>query len=86
MKVAGVDLAGSLGRDTGICLLEGKRITRWAVVHTDAEILVFLREKKLRLVAIDAPLHLPPGRKRIEDRNGDALDAVSGAIAIPYPA
>jgi hypothetical protein len=40
------------------------------VLHTDEEILEFARRTRPVLAAIDAPLHLPPGRKSIDDRNG----------------
>jgi len=70
-KVVGVDLAGSPKRNTGLCLLEGNRIRKWQTVFTDGEILKFIEHHKPRLVAIDAPLNLPPGRKSIDDRNGE---------------
>ena len=67
----GVDLAGSPKRNTGICVLEGNRILDWRTVFADKEILKFVQKYKPKLVAIDAPLNLPPGRKSIEDRNGE---------------
>jgi len=69
--VVGIDLAGSTKRNTGICTLNGKRITGWKTVHTDEEILSLVEQAKPNLIAIDAPLNLPPGRKTIEDRNGE---------------
>jgi predicted nuclease with RNAse H fold len=69
--VVGIDLAGSPKRDTGICRMRGKRILEYATVHTDEEIMAFVKDSKPALVVIDAPLHLPPGRKTLEDRNGE---------------
>ncbi|MGH2575069.1 MAG: DUF429 domain-containing protein [Ignavibacteria bacterium] len=70
-KIVGVDLAGSPQRKTGICLLEGTRIKDSAVVYSDGDIMSFIDSSKPELVAIDAPLNLPPGRKSFEDRNGE---------------
>ena len=69
--VAGIDLAGSPKRNTGVCLLKGKKILRWETLFTDEEILKFIDVSKPQLVAIDAPLNLPPGRKSLDDRNGE---------------
>lgn len=67
-KVAGIDLAGVSHRPSGCCLLEGlKAVT--TLLHTDEEILDWVREEKPDLIAIDAPLILPPGRKSIDERN-----------------
>lgn len=67
--VVGIDLAGSLRRPTGACILRGLR-ARTAVLFDDAEIAAFVRSARPALVTMDAPLHLPPGRRTIEDRNG----------------
>ena len=67
--VLGLDLAGVAHRRTGACVLKGRR-AQTCVLHTDDEILELARRAKPALAAIDAPLHLPPGRKSIEDRNG----------------
>lgn len=66
----GIDLAGSPKRNTGICTLRGEKITSWTTVFADEEIFDFVERAKPDLVAIDAPLNLPPGRKTIDDRNG----------------
>ena len=67
--VVGLDLAGVPGRPTGVCLLrEGRAETM--LLYRDKEILEYCREKKPALIAIDAPLNLPPGRRRMADRNG----------------
>lgn len=69
--VAGIDLAGSPRRNTGVCLLKGKRILMWDTLFSDEDILDFIATSKPDLIAIDAPLNLPPGRKSLDDRNGE---------------
>jgi len=71
LRIAGVDLAGSPGRNTGICLLRGLTMASIATVHSDEEILAFIEREHPVLVAIDAPLSLPPGRTSLEERNGE---------------
>jgi predicted nuclease with RNAse H fold len=70
-KVIGIDLAGSPKRNTGICTLEKNNLTLCSIVHTDQEIFNYIEKTNPALIAIDAPLNLPPGRKSIEDRNGE---------------
>ena len=67
----GIDLAGSPKRNTGVCLLRGKSIVRWDTLYSNEEIVKFVDEAKPDLIAIDAPLNLPPGRKSLDDRNGE---------------
>jgi predicted nuclease with RNAse H fold len=69
--VVGIDLAGSPNRNTGMCTLRGMTLVAYATVRTDAEILSFVCNATPDLVAIDAPLNLPPGRKSMDDRNGE---------------
>ncbi len=69
LVVVGLDLAGAPGRPTGFCLLRGLR-AETRDLFGDEEILAAAGEAAPDLVAIDAPLHLPPGRSSIEDRNG----------------
>ncbi len=71
MIVAGIDLAGSTKRNTGACVLKGKRITSYATLFEDGEIVEFVKRAKPDIIAMDAPLNLPPGRKSLEDRNGE---------------
>jgi predicted nuclease with RNAse H fold len=71
LTVVGIDLAGSPARNTGICTLKGFRITGCETVHSDEEIISHVKRANPDLIAIDAPLNLPPGRKTIEDRNGE---------------
>jgi predicted nuclease with RNAse H fold len=70
-KVMGIDLAGSPKRSTGICTLEEDTITLCATVHTNQEIINYIEKDNPTLIAVDAPLHLPPGRRSIEDKNGE---------------
>jgi len=69
--VVGIDLAGSPKRITGVCTLNGKRITSSATLFSDDEIVNYVKKSIPDIIAIDAPLNLPPGRKTIEDRNGE---------------
>lgn len=71
LTVVGIDLAGSPKRNTGICTLRGMTISEYATVNTDAEILSFVDRAQPDIIAIDAPLNLPPGRKSMDDRNGE---------------
>jgi predicted nuclease with RNAse H fold len=69
-----LDLAASQTRPTGFCkLVSLKAKTR--VLCTDEEILSETVRCKPGVVAVDAPLSLPPGRKTIEDRSGEHLRA-----------
>lgn len=67
MLFAGIDLAGSDRRETGICLLDLGRNGRVYLARTDEEILdILLREKDgIRSVGVDAPLSLPKGRSSL---------------------
>ncbi len=68
--VLGIDLAGSVRRDTGAAVLAGKKFLHVSIVHSDEEIVSLAEKYKPLLVAIDAPLTLPQGRKTIEHNNG----------------
>lgn len=68
--IAGIDLAGSPARPTGVCILTGDR-ARTQLAFEDTEILDLIRAAGPDLVPIDAPLSLPPGRREIGDRNGE---------------
>ncbi|MEM3422193.1 MAG: DUF429 domain-containing protein [Candidatus Bilamarchaeaceae archaeon] len=67
--ILGVDLAGSEKRNTGIALLDGKNFLDIGIVHSDNELLTIIKKTKLEIVAIDAPLTLPKGRKNINQKN-----------------
>ena len=67
--VLGLDLAGVPHRPTGACLLEDG-VARTKLLYKDEEILDYARETRPVLIAVDAPLNLPPGRRSMADRNG----------------
>jgi hypothetical protein len=69
MKVIGVDLAGVETRPTGFCILDKKLNAEAFVVYTDKEIIQRISEIKPEIIAIDAPLALPKGRKSLKKRN-----------------
>ena len=70
MKVLGVDLAGSPKRRTGICVMdENFRIIYVSSVFKDEEIIEIAKKFKPDLVAIDAPLSLPFGRKSLDKKS-----------------
>jgi len=66
--IVGLDLAGSPKRPTGFCILRGHE-AETTDLYSDEEILAAVVEARPALVAIDAPLHLPPGRSSIHERN-----------------
>jgi predicted nuclease with RNAse H fold len=68
--IIGVDLAGVPHRPTGMCVLHGLK-AKTSLAYSDAEILECAEKERLDLITIDAPLNLPPGRKTIDDRNGE---------------
>jgi predicted nuclease with RNAse H fold len=70
-KVVGIDLAGSPNRNTGICTLKKDNITFCTIIHTDQEIIHYIEKENPSLIAVDAPLNLPPGRKSMKDKNGE---------------
>ncbi len=62
MKYVGVDLAGSPKRPTGACAIDERLRIVCCVLHSDEEILEFVRKSGTKYVAVDAPLALPKGR------------------------
>jgi len=69
MLIIGLDLAGVETRPTGVCLLAGMK-TETCLLYTNEEILKKIDRAKPQVIAIDAPLSLPPGRRTVEDRSG----------------
>jgi hypothetical protein len=65
--IVGIDLAGSDKRPTGFCSLQGMK-AECELLYTDKEILANVDKLKPKVVAIDAPLALPIGRKSLEER------------------
>ncbi len=74
MVIIGLDLAGVESRPTGFCVLEEMDAVTF-LVYADEEILLKIKERKPDVVAIDAPLSLPPGRVTLEERTGVHLRA-----------
>ena len=68
MSIVGLDLAGVETRPTGYCVLAGMD-AETSLIFTDKEILAKIRQVLPKVVAIDAPLTLPPGRTSLEERN-----------------
>jgi predicted nuclease with RNAse H fold len=68
MSIVGLDLAGVESRPTGFCVLKGGLMAETLLVYTNEEILRKTEENKPKIVAIDAPLSLPAGRKSIEQK------------------
>lgn len=67
--VSCIDLAGVPHRSSGWCILKGLK-AKTSLLYSDEEILNNVHRAKPDLVAIDAPLTLPPGRKSIHERSG----------------
>jgi predicted nuclease with RNAse H fold len=66
-KFIGIDLSGSEKSNTGICISTNKVLDVFCVKE-DKEILEAIPED-VKIVAIDAPLSLPLGRKSIYEKN-----------------
>lgn len=66
--VVGLDLAGVETRPSGFCILHGQRIVWSSLLYTNQEILTKVKAASPQIIAIDAPLSLPPGRKSIEQK------------------
>ena len=69
MLVLGIDLAGSPRRWSGVCLLKADLQCSVWMVHEDSEILNIVKDNRPDVVAIDAPLSLPRGRRSLEERS-----------------
>ena len=68
--IAGIDLAGSKRRPTGIAFLSRRRIVETVLVFTDEDIISKVHSYDPILIGIDAPLSLPKGRRTIESKDG----------------
>ncbi len=67
--IMGIDLAGSEKRDSGIAVLSGMEFLFIGIVHSDDEVMGIAARFMPSLIAIDAPLTLPIGRKSIDERS-----------------
>lgn len=68
MVVVGLDLAGSEARPSGLCILRDMS-AKTCVLYSDEEIIESIEHSKPNIIAIDAPLCLPKGRKSLEQRS-----------------
>ncbi len=68
MRAIGLDLAGSVKRTTGFCLLDENLRAVTSALHTDREIVAETVSPKPEIISIDAPLCLPRGRKSLSHR------------------
>jgi len=71
----GIDLAGNEKRKSGICLFDERKQAVTYLLTSDSEIVEDVKRRRPALVAIDAPLSLPAGRRTLEDRTGPHLRA-----------
>lgn len=69
MKFVGIDLAGVETKPTGFCILDEKLNAVTHILYTDRKIVRMVSKTKPTIVAIDAPLALPKGRKSLEERS-----------------
>lgn len=69
MKILGIDLAGSEKRKTGLCILNEKLEANCLILFKDEEILEITQKINPTLIAIDAPLNLPRGRKSLKRKS-----------------
>ncbi len=67
MTIIGLDLAGVETRPTGFCTLTGMK-AKTCLIYKDQDIIQKVKESNPQVVAIDAPLCLPPGRRTIEEK------------------
>jgi predicted nuclease with RNAse H fold len=74
MVVAGLDLAGVQTRPTGFCLLSDMT-AKTTLLYSDKEIIEKTVAANPKVIAIDAPLCLPPGRTSIEERTSNHFRA-----------
>jgi predicted nuclease with RNAse H fold len=70
--IIGLDLAGVQTRPTGFCMLKGMK-AETCLLYSDKEIIQKTLSCHPQVIAIDAPLCLPPGRKTIEERTANHL-------------
>ena len=70
MIVIGIDLAGVESRPTGFCVLQTDSMkVEHFLVYKDEDIVKFVKKFNPKVVAIDAPLSLPKGRKSLDEKS-----------------
>jgi uncharacterized protein len=80
-RPVGLDLAGSPARRTGYCRLGPGLRTETRVLGPDEEILDAVRAARPSIVAIDAPLSLPTGRRSLDIPGPPHLRACDRALS-----
>ena len=70
--VVGLDLAGMPTRPTGFCILNGME-AKTCQVYSDIDIRQKTADAQPDIIAIDAPLYMPPGRVTLTQREGNHL-------------
>jgi len=80
LRALGVDLAGSPRRPTGMCILDDSLVARTWIAYSDSEILEAAARLRPDIVAVDAPLTLPKGRRSLEDASGPHLRECDRAL------
>jgi predicted nuclease with RNAse H fold len=68
MLIAGLDLAGVETRPSGFCILRNL-MAETLLLYSDEQIITKIRDLKPAIIAVDAPLSLPAGRKSLEERS-----------------
>ncbi|MET1102255.1 MAG: DUF429 domain-containing protein [Pyrodictiaceae archaeon] len=66
-RYVGLDLSGSWRRPSGIALIEGESLVYHGTIYSDDEIIALIEEFDPLIVAIDAPLGLPQGRRSLRE-------------------
>lgn len=68
-KVVGIDLAGVEHKPSGFCEMDSSLKARVKLVYGDDELIDAVQKAEPNVVAIDAPLALPKGRRSLEERS-----------------
>ena len=64
--IVGIDLAGVESRPTGFCVMDQNMNVKTSLLYTDDEIIKETLKTRPKVVAIDAPLALPKGRRSLK--------------------
>lgn len=64
MKILGIDLSADETKESGICLLDDKLRAKTFSLFSNKEILELIEKVSPQIIAIDAPLTFPKGKKR----------------------
>jgi len=69
MIVVGIDLAANHKKQSGFCIMNENLEVKTFLLFTDNEILDYVKHYNPELIAVDAPLSLPMGRKSLEEKS-----------------